>query len=80
MAALAVAGAVAGSGAGARERGLCAALGPRGKGGDGERGKQRGGRMLAGTLQRPSKGAELGIQRLSAWPRAGRGRGREREV
>lgn len=80
MAALTVAGAVAGGGAGAGERGLRAALRPRRSGGDGERGEQRGGRRLAGALEGPSssvpppsKGAELRIQRQSAGPQTGGG-------
>lgn len=87
VAALAVAGAVAGSGAGAGERGLRAALRPRWTGGDGEWGEQRGGRWLAGALEGPSasvpppsEGAELSIQRQSAWPQTGGGGRQEREV
>lgn len=87
VAALAVAGAVAGGGAGAGERGLRAALRQRWTGGDGEWGEQRGGRRLAGALEGPSasvpppsEGAELGIQRQSAWPQTGGGGRQEREV
>lgn len=84
VAPLAVAGAVAGGGAGAGERRLRAALRPRRRRGD--LGEQRGGRSLAGALEGPhsssssippaSKRAELCIQRQSAWPRA-RGGGRQ---
>lgn len=88
MAALAVAGAVAGGGAGAGQRGLRAALGAgRAGGGHRQRGEQRGGRGLAMALEGsrshvtpPPQGAQLGVQGQSARPRMGGGGQQKRKV
>lgn len=84
MAALTVAGAVTGGGAGAREGGLSAALGQRRPGHlcwiQNGRGRSLTGALKGSTIAPPSKSAELRIQRQSAWPQAGRGRRQEREV